>query len=496
MKLFALCGAMALAMLAIAFSGVLPIDELARHAAPLITDPVTAMAVMGAAGVAPVTDMRKLAMPQVSLGSIMAARPSGILGSVRNEMNPGKIEELLKEVKNELNRVGDDVKRTAEDALKQSKDAGSLSAETKQKADELLMAQGKLSAAQDKLAEKLEQLTTRSTDLEQKIANRRGGGDQAPKSLGQLVGENDKIKAFAAGGSAGTVKVSVQNAITSAGGSAGSLIVPHRDNEIVGLPRRQMTIRQLLQVGTTTSNSVEYARMVTRTNNAAPVAEGAQKPESNYVWEPRDAPVRTIAHWVHVSRQAMDDIAQLQSEVDGELSYGLDFVEEAEVLKGDGTGQHLYGLVPQATAYVAPGITIANMTKIDVLRLAILQASLAEYPADGIVLHPTDWAAIELTKDGDQRYIFANVIQLSGPQLWGRPVIATAGMSLDEFLVGAFRMAAKIWDRMETEVQISSEDRDNFIKNMLTVRAEKRLALAVKRPAALVTGDFSTILTP
>lgn len=440
--------------------------------------------------------MSKHFMPRAALlATLMAARPAGIIGSVRNDFDAGKLEKLLGDVKSEMTRVGDEVKRTAEDALKQSKSAGDVSSEVKAKADELLMAQAKLSDAHNKLTERVEQLSTRNTDLEQKLAARRGGGDAA-KSLGQMVAENDKIKAFAAAGGTGSVRISVQNAITSATGSAGSLITPQRETEIVGLPRRQMTIRQLLQVGPISSNSAEYGRMVSRTNNAAVVAEGAQKPESNYVWEQADAPVRTIAHWVPVSRQAMDDIPMLQGEIDGELRYGLDFVEEAEILKGDGTGQHLLGLVPEASAYVAPDITVVNMTKIDVLRLAILQASLAEYPADGIVLHDTDWASIELTKDGENRYIFANVIQLAGPQLWGRPVIATQAMDLDEFLVGAFRMAAKIYDRMDTEVLISSEDRDNFIKNMLTVRAEKRLALAVKRPQALVTGDFTTALTP
>lgn len=440
--------------------------------------------------------MSKHFMPSVALTALMAARPAGIIGTVRNESQ--NIEKLLGEVKQELERVGSSVKQTAEEALKQAKESGTLTTETKQKADELLMAQGKLSAAQDKLTERLESLETKSTDIEQRMASRRGGGgDSGVKSLGQMVGASDDLKNFVAvSGAKGSVRVVVKNAITSATGSAGALIVPERDTEIVGMPKRQMTIRQLLSVGPTTSNSIEYARMVTRTNNAAATAETAQKPESNYVWEQDDAPVRTIAHWVPVSRQAMDDIPQLESEIDGELRYGLDLVEEAELLKGDGTGQHLHGLVPQATAYANPGVTVVNPTKIDILRLAILQASLAEYPADGIVLHPTDWADIELTKDGENRYIFANVIQLAGPQLWGRPVIGTQAMDLDEFLVGAFRTAAKIWDRMDIEVLISSEDRDNFIKNMLTVRAEKRLALAVKRPGALVTGDFTTALTP
>jgi HK97 family phage major capsid protein len=440
--------------------------------------------------------MTKHYMPRASLAALMAARPAGIVGSVRNEagVDAAKLEKLLGDVNSELKRVGDEVKTTAEQALQQSKDAGKVTDEVKAKADELLTAQAKLNDAQNKLTGRLEQLETRSTDIEQRLASRRGsGGDDPVKSLGQMVGESDDLKNFVSKqGAKGSVRITVQNAITSGSGSAGALIVPARDTEIIGLPRRQMTIRQLLDVGRTTSNSVEYARLVTRTNNAAVVAENTQKAESNLVYEQRDAPVRTIAHWIPVSRNTMDDIPQLQGEIDGELRYGLDIVEENEILKGDGTGQHILGLVPEATAY-SPAFAPADETDIDTLRLALLQVGLSDYRADGLVLHPTRWAKIELTKDGEQRYIFANVIQLAGPQLWGRPVVETQALDEDEFLTGAFRIAGKIYDRMDTEVLISSEDRDNFVKNMLTVRAEKRLALAVKRPGALVTGEFSAV---
>ncbi|WP_062220502.1 phage major capsid protein [Aureimonas sp. D3] len=433
-------------------------------------------------------------MPLAPLAALLAmSRPAAALSDVRNDaMDPGKLEQLLKDVKAEVSRVGDDVKRTAESALKQSADAGKVTAEVAQKADQLLTAQGALKDAQNKLETRLSELSDRNLDLEQRLSSRFGGagGREAPKSLGEQVGASDAVKQFAAGGARGTVKVEVQNAITSASTSAGTLIVPEREAEVLGIPRRQMTIRQLLDQGSTTSNLVQYAKQTARTNAAAPVAEGALKPESNYEWRLSEAAVRTIAHWIPVSRQAMDDIPQLQGEIDGELRYGLDFAEEAQILKGSGVGENLNGLMTQATAYAA-AFTPAAKTMIDTMRLALLQASLTEFPADGIVLHPTDWARIELTKDAGGNYIFANIVQLAGPQLWGRPVISTQAQDEDNFLVGAFRAAAKIYDRMDVEVLISSEDRDNFVKNMLTVRAEKRLALAVKRPAALIKGRFS-----
>ncbi|MEQ1403844.1 phage major capsid protein [Neorhizobium sp. Rsf11] len=491
MKLIAALVAVTCMVAALMFAGALPAFDITYHSIPFAGDGHTALAMVALVG-SPA--LRKSVMPEVSVAALMAGQPRGIVGAVRNEANPGKIEALLQDVKNELDRIGSDVKKTAEEALKQSKDAGDVSKDVKQKADELLINQKKLTDAQEKLQQKLEALETRNHDLEQQVASRRGNGQEERKSFGQMVAEHDEVKAFAARGCKGTMRIAVdvKQAITSVTPGGGGIIWSDRETEIVGMPRRTMTIRNLLSQGRTGSNAIEYARQSVRTNNAAVVSEGVQKPESDYKWAQETTAVRTIAHFVHVSRQAMEDAAQLQTEIDTELRYGLMLAEENQLLKGDGTGQNLEGLVTAATAFV-PAFSVTGETMIDTLRLAILQASLAEYPADGIVLHPTDWARIELTKDGEFRYIFANVMQLAGPQLWGRPVVDTQAMDEDEFLVGAFRMAGTIYDRMDPEVVASSEDRDNFIKNMITVRAEERLALAIKRPAALVVGDFGNV---
>lgn len=439
--------------------------------------------------------MAKIIMPAAkAVLALRASAPWAVLSNPRAEAAGKDVEKLLAEVNQQLTRIESDVKRRAEDALKQSKDTGETTRELKASADQLLIAQKQLTDAQQKLTDRLEKLETRNTDLEQQLSQRRGSGGADEKTFGQMVAQNDDMRAFAARGCKGTMRIAldVKQAITSANTSAGDLIWSDSQREIVGMPRRQMTIRALLGQGRTSSNLIEYAKQITRTNAAAPVSEGKQKPESNYVWDRADAPVRTIAHWVHVSRQAMEDADQLATEIDTELRYGLALAEELQLLKGDGVGQNLSGLVPNATAFSA-AFSVTGQTMIDTLRLALLQASLAEYPADGIVLHPTDWARIELTKDGEFRYIFANVMQMAGPQLWGRPVVSTQSMDEDEFLVGAFRMAATIYDRLDPEVLASSEDRDNFVKNMITVRAEERLALAVKRPGALITGDFTAI---
>jgi HK97 family phage major capsid protein len=371
----------------------------------------------------------------------------------------------------------DEVKGFATEFKTKSEAGDKITAEAKEKADKALV--------------DLEAIRGEVTELSQKLAqSRRGGPDDVPelKSLGFEVANHPDVKSYADGGCKGTIGFSVK-AITSASGVAGGLIRPDRQSDIVGLQRMQLRIRDLLTPGRTEGNMIEYAYQTTRTNAAAPVAETTAKPQSAYAWDVATAPVRTIAHWVPVSRQAMDDIPQLESLVDGELRFGLDDVEDSELLLGDGTGQHLNGLYTQATAYSQPaGTGVTSPTRIDQLRLAILQVELADYAPDGIVLHPSAWAGIELTKDAAGGYIFANPQSVAGPVLWGKPVVPTKRIGAGNFMTGAFKLAGQIFDRMDTEVRISDQDQDNFIKNMLTVRAEKRLALVVRRPGALVKG--------
>jgi len=147
--------------------------------------------------------------------------------------------------------------------------------------------------------------------------------------------------------------------------------------------------------------------------------------------------------------------------------------------------------VPQASAFSA-AFAPADMTQIDELRLAMLQAQLARLPASGHVLHFTDWAKIELTKDSLGRYIIGNPLGVVGPTLWGLPVVSTEIAAFQgKFLTGAFQTGAQIFDREDANVVISTENADDFEKNMISIRCEERLALAVKRPEAFIFGTFT-----
>ncbi len=390
-------------------------------------------------------------------------------------------EKDIESINASLKEIGTQLKAQAESAEKEIKAHQKLSAETRESVDKLLTTQGELHA--------------RLATAEQLLAKVQNGGGQPaePSSMGEQVTASEDYAAYCKN-PRGSFRMPVQAAITSGPGSAGDLVIPDRLPGIQGPALRRLTIRDLLLWGRTQSNSIEYARELVFTNNAGPVSENPSnpKPESNITFEPDSAPVVTIAHWIPASKQVLADVPQLQSYIDGRLRYGLKLKEEIQLLKGSGTGLNMNGIYTQATAYANPGVTVQAETRIDRLRLALLQVELSEYFADAIVLSPLDWAAIELTKTTTNEYLFSNPRAQTLPGLWGRNVVPTQAMDQDDFLVGAFGggLAAQGWDREDVSVQISFEDRDNFVKNMATILCEERAALTVYRPSAFVKGDF------
>ncbi|MDH0745286.1 phage major capsid protein [Pseudomonas sp. GD03842] len=387
-------------------------------------------------------------------------------------------EAQVKELNASLKGIGDQIKAQAEASQKEITRHGEMQAETRAKVDELLTKQGELQA--------------RVLEAEQKLVN---ASPSAPRnepiqSAGQLVVASSEMEGVSSS-FRGSRRISVPRAaITTA--SSGSLVETDRQPGVIASPQRRLTIRDLVAPGTTGSNSIEYVRETGFTNNAAPVAETTAKPYSDIEFALATANVRTIAHLFKASRQILDDASALQSYIDARARYGLLMVEEAQLLYGNGTGANLQGLMTVAQAYAAPaGVTVVGEQRIDRLRLALLQAELAEFPSDGIVINPIDWAAIELTKDGEGRYIIGEPQDGTTPRLWNRPVVSTQAMTQDDFLVGAFKLGAQIFDRMEIEILISTENTDDFEKNMATIRAEERLAFSIYRTEAFVTGSLT-----
>lgn len=394
--------------------------------------------------------------------------------------------QLLAKMSAELEKASSEFSAKAESALGEAKKAGTLSAETKAAVDEMALKFNTLTEAE-------KQLKAQLGELEQEFARIPTQASAALReTLGGTVIKSEALAEFAKS-IQGNRRVSVPvNAALLSTGVAEGVVEPQRLPGIDVMPKQRLFIRDLIAPGRTTSPAIFWVQQTGFTNAARVVAENTTKPYSDIAFDTKITPVTTIAHMFKASKQILDDFAQLQSTIDAEMRYGLKYAEESEILFGDGTGVHLHGIVPQASVY-DPAFEPDAMTQIDQLRLAMLQSQLARLPASGHVLHFTDWAKIELTKDTLGRYIIGNPLSLAGPTLWGLPVVATElAAFLGKFLTGAFQTGAQIFDREDANVVISTENADDFEKNMISIRCEERLALAVKRPEAFIYGTFAT----
>lgn len=364
----------------------------------------------------------------------------------------------------------------AEKADREVKEAGRVSTETK--------------AAIDALGVQQREMADRLVVLEQKGSGR--GETTAPDNTwgGQLI-KSDKYQSFAAG-QTGKARIEVKNTLTGVDAN----VAPDRKPGIVPGAAPVLTLESLLPSTNTSSNAIEFTKEASYTNSAAEAAEGAAKAESSLTWSLVNMPVSTVAHWIKISRQlAMDNVA-LAAYVNARMTYGVNRRVETQLVSGNGTAPNISGFLNTGN-FTAHGYANANLgtvlKKLVLIRRIIGDLQNAGYAPDGIVLNPVDWAIIEtdLMTEGSGNTARVSVDAVGRPTLFGLPVVASVGMTADNVAVGAFAQASMIYNREGVIVELSDSDSDNFTKNLVTVRAERRLALATEIPAAIRAGDLT-----
>ena len=309
-------------------------------------------------------------------------------------------------------------------------------------------------------------------------------------SWGQQFVKSARYADFA-GGNLNKLRVEVKNTLTGSDAN----VAPARAPGIVAGAFVPFSMEALLPSTTTTSNAIEFTRENVFTNSAAEAAEGAQKAESALTWTLVNMPVSTIAHWIKISKQLAADNTALAAYVDTRMRYGINQKVDTQLVVGDGVAPNISGTYDTGN-FTAHGIANAALgtvlKKLVLIRQVMAALYAAGYPADAIVLNPADWATIEIelmtTAAGQTLY---SVNEGGQARLFGIPVIQAIGMAADTFQVGAFQQAYMIHNREGVVVEMSDSDSDNFTKNLITLRAERRLALATEKPAAVRGGDLT-----
>jgi HK97 family phage major capsid protein len=350
------------------------------------------------------------------------------------------------------------------------------------------------------------EITARLQNVEQHIAGAdfRGGAGEirgSQRVSASVLAEAGEDLENLRNGRRKSIRMSVQSLHPMAAAiTSGDLEIPaQRDSEVYGPMRRATSIRDLLVTRRTTAPSIEYLR-ATRTGDAAlQAAEGDAKAELAMGFDLIQAAVKTIACWVPASRQALDDATMLADYIDMELRDALRLKEDQQLLKGTGTGANIEGLWTVASAFNRGTGTLgavgASDTPPDTLRRAITQLQLARGTPTGIVLNPVGLELLELEKDLEDRYLLSLDVrdQNGRTVVWRVPVVVTDAIDEDEWMVGDFVRAARLYDRMQATVEVATEHADYFVRNLVAILAEERVALTIPRPDLLIIGTFNPV---
>lgn len=282
-----------------------------------------------------------------------------------------------------------------------------------------------------------------------------------------------------------------QKAVVTVG--AGVLRADRQADVVRFAEQDRLTVRDLLRVRPTNSSSVDWVTISSWTGAAIETAESAAKPEAAGAFSTGTAPVRTIAVWIPVTEQQLDDVPQIEAIIDDELRYDIRKREDQQLLWGDGVGQNLLGIFN--TTGVGVGRTVGGDTFVDQIRRMMTDVATAGLDPNGLVIHPLDWETIALVKGTDGHYLYQVFPDSTGAmRVWGltpvetvaarKPTLAVNTNTVYErrMLVGDFRRAATLWDRRQLNVSVGWIN-DQFVRNQRTIRAEERVAFAVQQAA-------------
>lgn len=327
------------------------------------------------------------------------------------------------------------------------------------------------------------------TDIAQKMDGMGKKTDPVIETAGAEFVKSDAFKRLVAGETQ-IARLEVKNTVAS----GSTTVFPQQNQAIITGDFKPLTIRQLLRSVPVSSNAVYSLREASWTNNAAEVSQGAGKPESALTMEQYNVTIQTVAHFIKVTNQLLSDAPAVMAYIDTRLRDGLAQRIDAQLLNGNGTSPNLSGITDSGnyTAYTASSGDLL----VDAINRAKYALWAKGYMPDAVIVNPADWGAMERTREynaggiqGSYLYGMPGVSAAANP--FGVRIVLSANMTQGKFAIGAFDQAAVVYNRQGATVEMGYVNAD-FTNNVVTIRAEERLALAVEKPSAIYYGDITS----
>lgn len=368
-----------------------------------------------------------------------------------------------------------------------------------------------LEAQYAEMQEKQVKLSKQILDLQQKGLKLELPKGKTVKSLGEQVLEHEAFKNYLQGratkcrfeisefkaenedSSAQTPSTTptVENPMLT---PTGGVLPTYRRPGIVPIMQRPLSIEGLFPSSPISGNSFEYVQETGFINGAKVVAEGAQKPFSSIKFGVKTGKVHTVPHLAKVSKQMLEDAPALISYLNNRMTYGVDLAVEDMLISGKGGETELSGIFTEGN-YTPVGATKGDLGSApnlyDLILFAKSKIQQAYFRPNMILLNPADWVKMLFVKNSSGDYYLNGPVNVASNTLWGLPVMDSQAIPEGKFMVVDTTQAATVWHRTGLVIEMFEQDSDNVQKNLVTIRAERRLGFSIERPEALVGGTLA-----
>lgn len=296
------------------------------------------------------------------------------------------------------------------------------------------------------------------------------------------------LKAWNFGTARFDLGASIKAALTTDGmGTSNDGTIPRQGEQrgIVGPVLRPLRLLEVLPVRQTARDSVEYIQLSTTGSAGEQEFEGDEKAEVEFDGDPKKAEIVTIAAHTTASKQVLADHPALQSVINQVINHKLLSRLESRLINGTGGQGQIDGFVSQGTAFVP---TIGT-TPADIIGESLVRQADKGFQPNLVVMNPLDWYRLQITRTGDEEYLFGSPTMPVPPALWNAAIVVTPSMSEGEFMTIDTSFTT-VLDRESVSIVLSNSHADYFTRNLVAILGELRAGLEILDTGAVHVGDL------
>ena len=300
-----------------------------------------------------------------------------------------------------------------------------------------------------------------------------GGADVAAKTLGEHFVAFKKSHENADNRIIATPFKAAGDPTTSTG-----LVPTQFDNEPVRRVAAPLTVLDLFGRKSISAPVYSWNAYSSTTGNAGTTTEGATKNKLTYAYVPKTATLQKITGLIKVTEELFDDAPYMVDAINQDLVDDLNAARQAAAVT---TLLSTSGLLTDSVAANATDVALFQA----ILKAAADIEDATNIPADAVVVTPAIWLRLRSALDAENRFYAGTPFGDSEySKLFEMTFVKSADVTANHVIVGAFGRGAELVSKADgVRVDSTNSNDVDFEKNLVSVRAEAREILAVKRPS-------------